>query len=260
MKKNNLFLICLFLASTMLMSFKPITTTKAEKSSVPIKSITLISTMIGKMIQPPIPLLDAGPFNKKTNSIAPLIVEHEMKSIESYREAVASSLKTQFNCDVIYGNALTSKPEYKELISKYNFPTSLIIDNPNFSRIIINNDEKNPFMIEDGNVFKYMRNVEQYKINIAEMCTSLKTDYLAVSYSNLAAVGFGMFGGHGRIVLQTAIYIFDKDGNMVAKGSKDTKQLRTVGDDIMDYKTQLNSLSEILTPMMEKVAKKLNDK
>jgi hypothetical protein len=260
MKKNNLILICLFIACTMLVSFRPISTIKNEKSAVPIKSITLVSTMIGRMLQPIIPLLDAAPFNKKTNSIASLIVEQEMKSIESFREAVASNLKTQFNCDVIYGNALTSKPEYKELIKKYDFPTNLIIDNPNFTKIIINNDEKNLFQIEDGNVFKYMRNVDQFKNNIAEMCTSLKTDYLAVSYSNLAVVQFGMFGGHGKIVLQTAIYLFDKDGNMVAKGSKDSKPLRVVGDDIMDYKTQLNSLSEILPPMMEKVSKKLNDK
>ena len=66
MKKSYLILICLFIASTMLVSFKTISTTNAVKSGAPIKSITLISTMIGRMIQPPIPLLDAGPLDRKS--------------------------------------------------------------------------------------------------------------------------------------------------------------------------------------------------
>jgi hypothetical protein len=86
MKMNSLKLRLITLAIFSILFSVPGTSQNPGNDS---KTMALISTMMGKIIQSPIPLMDAPPFNKKTNSIAPLIIKEEEKSIDEYREAVA---------------------------------------------------------------------------------------------------------------------------------------------------------------------------
>jgi len=204
--------------------------------------------------------MDAGPFNNKTNSIASLIVGEEVKCIEGFRETVASGLKNKFNCEVLYGTTLVKKPGYIELATKYNFPEELNTGNEHFPKIIIPKDETNFFQFTKGKVEKFLEDAKVVKPKAAEICKSVGTDYIAVSYSTLAAVGFGMFGGHGNICLYTYLFIFDKEGDLVFQGDNHSKPVRVVGDDLMEYKAPLNSLSEALPKILEKAAKKMTSK
>jgi len=232
-----------------------------SQSSGNVKSVALISTLLGKIVQSPIPLLDAGPFNKKTNSIAPLIIEEEVKSIDGIREAIATSIKNHLNCEVVYGNTLVAKPEYAEVIKKFNYPDGLRIDDENFPKIIIPKDEANLFRFTDGKkVANFLKDAENTQNTASEICKLLGTDFVAVSYSSMMVKSYGWFGGHADLCMSSFIYFYDREGKLAGYGTNISKTVSAVGDDVMDYRTVLNALPDILDKMMVKATKKMTAK
>ena len=76
---------------------------------------------------------------------------------------------------------------------------------------------------------------------------------VAVSYSTLSVTGAGMMGIYGYLRLDTYIYLFDKDGDLVSDGHSWSKPTNIGGKKIDEYKSQLDNLSIIIEPMMKKV-------
>ncbi len=259
MKTNKLKMALILMVCGNLLFSISVSSQNSEKSSSNIKSIALISTMIGKIKQSPLPLLDATPFNNKTNSIAPLIIKEEKEIINWYRVSVASSLKKHFNCEVLYGDTLIAKPEYQEIIKKYNFPDNLKTGDENFPQIHIPKDEKNLFMFDDGskNVQKCLKNEEKTKSTTSEICKLLGTDLVAVSYSFMDIVKYGAFGSYAKVSLMTFIYLYNKEGKLIGKAYNSSKPVLAVGDEVMGYETVLGTLPDILDKVVIKVKKRI---
>ena len=253
---NKLKLALILLVSINLLISISVLSQDSEKSNGNIKSIALISTLIGKINQPKTPLLDAGPFNKKTNSIASLIIKEEEKSIDGYRDTIASSLKKYFNCEILYGSTLTTKSEYQEIIKKYNFPDNLKIDDENFPEILIPNDETNLFAFDNYKYVAYfLRKEKNTKNTTSEICKLLGTDLVAVSYSRMSIKKYGTFGGHAKVYMFTSIFIYNKEGELVSMAYNASKPVKIVGDDLNEYISILGSLPNILDEMKIKASK-----
>jgi len=104
---------------------------------VPVQKIALVSTMIGKIQQSPIPLLDAAVFNAKTNKIADQIMDMQKKAVDKYQVLVASGLKNNFNCQVIYADSLHNLPGFVVIKEKYNFKNGLRLKSDNYPFIFL---------------------------------------------------------------------------------------------------------------------------
>jgi hypothetical protein len=218
-----------------------------------VQDITLLSTMLGKINQPVIPLIDAAGFNAKTNNLADQIMDMQKKNIDNYREIVASSLKKNFNCEVIVGNSLQEKPEFTELMEKFNFQNALRIENDHYPMIIAGSKDINPFRFENGKVLIFFTVPSNYKNTISEICRKLDSDLIAISYSTLTVSGVSAFGIRGALRLDTYIYLFDKEGDLISDGHTWSKPANISGKQIDDYRSQLDNLSIIIEPMMNKV-------
>ena len=218
-----------------------------------VQNVTLISTMIGKIKQPVLPLIDAAAFNEKTNSIADQIMDLQKQNINNYREIIASSLKKYFNCDVLYAESLHSIPAFAELKENYDFPGALRIENDHYPFIITAKDDINPFKYEKGNVVSYFSSAN-YKSIISEIIKKVNSDLIAISYSTLTVIGANIFGISGSLRLDTYLFLFDKDGDLVSDAHSWSKPTMISGKQILDYKAQLDNLSIILDPMMNKVS------
>jgi hypothetical protein len=218
-----------------------------------VQNVALFSTMIGKIQQPLFPLIDAAAFNEKTNSIADQIMDLQKKNIDKCQEIVASSLKKTFNCKVLYADSLHTSAGFAELKEKYDFKNSLRIENDHYPLIITAKDDINPFRFERGDVIKYFNNSIIYKTMISELGKKINTDLIAVSYSTLTVAGVGMFGIYGYLRLDTYLYMFDKDGDLISDAHTWSKPTNISGKQIEEYKAQLDNLSIIIEPMMNKV-------
>lgn len=221
-----------------------------------VQSIALVSTMIGKIQQPIFPLIDAGMFNEKTNSIADQIMDIQKKNINNYQKVVAGSLKRNYNCKVILGDELLAIEGYKQLQDNLNNKKNLRIENDHFPYIISAENDIYPFPFVKGNVLNFFKTPENYRSITTEIGKTVGTDLFAVSYSTLAIGGVGYFGIYGTLYLVTYLYIFDKDGNLVADASSISKPTSVSGKQIDEYRDQLDNISIILDPMMQKLLAK----
>jgi len=252
MKSNSLNVTAILVL--LLSSCSTVRVSYSGKKIAPIKSIVLYSTMIGKIQQPIFPLIDAGLFNEKTNSIADQIMDLQNKKVENYRTICTNSLKKHFNCIVFSDTLLRYLPEYSELGNTFNYQKQLRIDNDHFPKILISSNDVNPFQFDNGNVPKYFSDNKNYKSIIIEICNKLKMDIVAVSYSQLSVVGVGIFGAWGYLRLDSFIYLFDKDGVLVSHGQTWSKATNISGKDIEQYKNQLDVLPFIIEPLLLKVS------
>ncbi len=218
-----------------------------------IQNVALFSTMIGKIQQPTFPLIDAAAFNEKTNSIADQIMDLQKKNIDKCQEIVASSLKKNFNCKVLYADSLHALVGFAALKENFDFKNSLRIENDNYPFIITAKDDINPFRFENGDVIKYFKTSTNYKSTVSGISQKINTDIIAVSYTTLTVSGAGMFGMFGYLRLDTYLYLFDKDGDLISDAHTWSTPTNISGKEIDEYKSQLDNLPIIIEPMMNKM-------
>lgn len=227
-----------------------------EKPVDKVENIVLLSTMIGSPGLNPIPLIDAAIFNPKVRSKAREIAELEKRYVDQFRENLASAVKNKLNAKVIYGPNLHSMPEYIELKNKYNFPEALKIDDEYFPEIIIASGDINPFKFIRGDVREFFKKEVNYKQTIAEIAKTLNADLIIISYSHFLA-NAGVFGIYGALFLNSSLYIFNKEGELVFSADAISTAKSTSGTDIADYQETLEKFPTVIEPVITEVINKL---
>jgi len=253
MKNNFLKLMSLAITAIAFSSCATMKINHYGKKVNNVQNIALFSTMIGKIQQPVLPLIDAAAFNEKTNSIADQIMDLQKKNIDKCQGIVASSLNKNFNCKVLYADALHTMAGYVELKEKFDFKSALRIENDNYPFVITAKNDINPFRLEKGNVLKYFNSSTNYKGVMAELGKKMNTDLIAVSYTTLTVAAVGMFGIYGNLRLDTYLYLFDKEGDLISDAHTWSKPTNISGKKIDEYRAQLDNLSIIIEPMMNKL-------
>jgi hypothetical protein len=265
MKNIFAFILLICISSIFLVSYTPNPTRNSYNSNSQIKQVALISTIIGKVLLPNKEFsglavaADADKFIRKAKILAPTIMEEETKSIDGYREIVASTLKDYLKCEVLFGQSLVNKLEYLALCKKFDFQESLNIAEDRFKKLIIPSDEKNMFQFSEGHVTDYMKDYWKCQKTMSEICTTLGTDLVAVSFSQLWVTDVSLHL-EGIICLETHIFFYNPKGDLVATGTAQSDFVNIQGDDIQEYRQQLRKISSILGPMMDKAIKRLGKK
>ena len=254
MKTNKLILFMFFLASITLLSFSPYSYKNNEKDSGKVKSMALVSVVIGSVNNMK---TFASHIDNKISSIAPLIVELENKSVYNMRDSLAASLKKYFNCEILYGSSLVNRPEYIELTKKYNFPENVHARGGVIPTNIIPGDEK--FIFPDYYQF-FLWSKKKTKSYSTDICKLLGTDLIAISITSIFVpqVQIGSLSGHFSIGLGSTIFIYDKEGNVYYYGCE-SKYVRTEGDVLNDYKTLLDKYPQMLPKIVSKLSEEVLD-
>lgn len=254
MKKNVLKIAILTLSAISMVSCSTLRITNSEKKVDKVESIALISTMIGKIQQPIFPLIDAAAFNSRTNSIADQIMDAQKKSVDKCRDEIAASLKNNFNCNVLFADALHALPAHGEIRAQYNFKNALRTENDNYPHITLATNDVNPFPFEKGKALEFFIDNTKCKKTMSDIAQKLNTDLVAYSYSTLSVVGVGPFGVMGNLRLDTHLFLFDKDGDLITRAQTWSKPVSISGSNVIEYSNQFQTLSSIIEPMMNKIA------
>ena len=228
----------------------------SEKEVPKVEKIALISTYIGKIQKPILPLIDAGLFNKKPNAIADEIIDMQERYVDKFRENIASNIEKHFRCEVLYGDPLTALDGFSEVKKKYNFADNLYTEDDNFPVMQIASGDINPFNFKKGNVLKYLNDLAKYKNTLFQINKDLGLDFLAVSYSQLTILSVSAFGIAGTLRLDSYLYIFDKFGDLVATGKAYSKYSSIKGKELNDYQMKIEDFSILSDPLSSKTAEK----
>ena len=220
-----------------------------------IEKIALFPVMIGKLNKPILPLIDAAIFNKKPNQIAPNIMKLEKTKVNDIEFDTAKILAKYFKCNVVYGDSLKILSQSVDL-KRFHSSRGLTTNDPNFSSIILAESSINPFSFEEGNVAHYFKAPSNYSSIIRQLCEVLKVDAIAVSHSYLSFGNVQIFGISARLNLNTHIYLFDKNGNLLTEGVASSKGFQSKGKDISEYGLVLDDYPTIFDPLVQRLLKK----
>ena len=215
------------------------------------KKVVILTTMIDRIYQPPLPLIDAGIFNGKTNDIAEEIIILQQSHVNEYRKILANSFRKHFNCQVLYGESLHSSPQFTGLVNDYDKPGELYTGNDNFPMVNISDGDINPFSFGGKRLQKFFQYEPNYRGTLGEMAQKLETDYIIVSISQLAVQRVGPFGSNGQLALHTTLYVFDDEGIMLTEVSNRSTGIFIKGKDPEQYGAVLHDFSVILEPMVQ---------
>ncbi len=212
MKKRIGKTLMLFLIGLLLNSCYSLRETSTTAKFERIDKIAIISTYLG-IVKSVVPLVDAAVRNEKINSISGELVAMFEKNVDPFRETVAKSFETNFNCEAIYGDKLHAYPGFQELKNLYNFDASLNTDDEFFPEIAHATNDLNPFAFANADIISYFKNPDNYKNTIVTICQKLNLNYVAVTYSYLSFLAEYL---RSRVLLNNAVYIFDKSGTCIA--------------------------------------------
>ena len=220
-------------------------------NGVPVDTLNLVSTMIGPVLQPVLPLIDAAAFNEKTNKIADQILDEEQKRVETYKSLLTKSLSEKIQKPIRTGSDFLS-----DAANRYKVKNGIQIDNKNFPIVFFSNGDINIIDFEKGrNVNSIFKDNAELKIQVVKLASELKLKTILISYNRLNVIGAGMFGSTGNLRLETYLYLYNSSGNLLIDAYGWSKPTAIRGKELSDYKFQLDNFQELSNLISQELLK-----
>jgi hypothetical protein len=216
-----------------------------------VDTLNLVSTMIGPVLQPVLPLIDAAAFNEKTNKIADQILDEEQKRVETYKSLLTNSLNDKLHKPIRTGSDFLS-----DAANKYKVKNGIQIDNKNFPIVFFSNGDLNIIDFGKGkNVNSIFKDNAVLKTQIVKLASELKLKTVLISYNRLNVIGAGMFGSTGNLRLETYLYLYNSSGNLLIDAYGWSKPTVIKGKELNDYKFQLDNFQELSNLISQELLK-----
>ncbi|MEO0333739.1 MAG: hypothetical protein AAF223_19040 [Bacteroidota bacterium] len=207
------------------------------EGGIPVDSLNLVSVMLGPIWQPVLPLIDAAAFNEKTNKIADQILTEEQKRIEDYKAILVASLSEKLRSNIVTSNNFTC-PEAEP----YRVKEGVQVDNKNFPVVFFGDQDMNMLDLRKGkNIDMMFKSNKTLQANIAKYAADLKINNVLLSYNRLAVINVGMFGITGNIRLESYLFLYNAQGQLVMDTYGVVKPTSINGKELNDYKFQLDN-------------------
>jgi hypothetical protein len=243
-----LFIIILF-------SCKPYKVIFSTKKSDKIDKIAVVSTFIGKF-QKGWALTIYGPIMaEKINSISGELNILFKNYADIYRDTVASALKENCNCEVIYGESLHNNPGFKTIKDLIDYKFALSTKDENFPKTHNATGDINPFQtIDIPTSFLDSLSDNVLKITIPIICKNLDVNFVAVTYSFLSNIPGDLFT-QGSVSINPYFFLYDKYGDCIAWGYGKSGTTLNAGK-IEQYPEIMNMFPLLIKPIIKEISKK----
>lgn len=133
-----------------------------------------------------------------------------------------------------------------EVAEPYKVKEGILIDNKNFPVVWFDEGGMNLWDYGKGtNVRAIFESDPQLKNRIARFAREMNVNNVLVSYNRLAVIGVGMFGSTGNIRLESYLYLYDANGNVMMDAYGWTKPSSIGGREIYEYQGQMDKFEEL---------------
>ncbi|MFN2394703.1 MAG: hypothetical protein ABR597_03345 [Bacteroidales bacterium] len=231
-------------------------TTKVQVNSkypgvIPIDTLNLVSVVYGPVVQPVIPLIDAAAFNGRTNKISDQILEEQKGMTEVYKKILLRNLNNRVTTYIKTGDYFTD-----ETAQPYKAKEGILIDNKNFPVVWFDGEGMNLWDYGKGtNVRAIFESDPQLKSRIAKFAREMNINNVLVSFNRLAVIGVGMFGSTGNIRLESYLYLYDANGNLMMDAYGWTKPSSIGGRELYEYQAQMDKFEELVVLLSNELVK-----
>ena len=179
--------------------------------------------------------------NEKTNKIADQILDEEQKIVENYKKILVGCLDGKLRPSVIVGSDLNSSAAHQYRVEK-----GIQVDNKNFPVVFFSEGDMNMLDLKKGkNINQIFKNDKNLRSIIARYAADLKLNNVLISFNRLAVINAGMFGTTGNLRLESYLFLYNAQGNLLLDSYGWMKPTAINGKNIADYRYQLDSFNEL---------------
>lgn len=218
------------------------------------KTMGYFPAYFGPIKQPVLPLIDAAAFNAKTNEIADQIMDMQKQKIDTIREQTRRTIEENYGFHIVTSRELENDTAFITLREKYNNLRALLVDDKNFPIITMASGDINIFNFQDGNVTEYLSNPQNSKYSVKQICNMLGLDGLIITYSRFNVIGVTGFGISGNIRLETYLYVYNQEGDLIAEGVVASKPEIIGGKYVEEYSNRLYDYPMLIKLLVLKLA------
>lgn len=256
------FLFLILLSYFSLVSCKPQARVfQLQKKTSIAKSIAFYATMVDNMKLPKVNNMDAILFKKKIEPLRKDIFKLQEKHVNSYRDSTFFYLKNAFGLKVLFDDELREQPGFQFLKTNLNFADNLKTNDPFSPYIYLAEGDINSFKFNNGNVYGFLKDEASSKPAVKQICEKLNVDMLVIENAFLGHGDYaGPVGSYAVVNVVVHLYFFDKEGNLLMYGEKESLGETTSGNNILAYEVVMenhNSNSKSLVTAMVKRYKKI---
>jgi len=160
-------------------------------------------------------------------------------------------------CKVIYGDSLHNRPGYNALKEKYNDEAGLATGDKHFPELQISKNDFNIFNLKEHRPIN--EKTSQTASMLSEICKTLKVNYLIITHTSVCVDE--VEGNHktGLIHTANAIFIYDKEGEVIAQGYNYSPQITLKPNETDDYELELNYVKTAFRPTIQELVNKFNN-
>jgi len=181
---------------------------------ISIDTLNLVSVMVGPILQPALPIIDATAFNVKMNKISSEIIEAEREMVNSIKEDLITTLEKDLPCTI-----RTSKELNNPKINPYRIHSSATCENKSFPVVLFaEGDLKFQEFGSLDNVRAELYSNQFMRENIAEFAQQFDLGNVAICYYRVEVIEAFDVGSYGTARLVTHLLVFDRRGALVLSG------------------------------------------
>jgi hypothetical protein len=203
---------------------------------IPIDTLNLVAVMIGPMFQPLMPISDAAAFDAKVGQVANEIIREEEERIDAFKKNLVTTLRTKLPLVVRTANEL----DY-EGIDAYRVEKAVPTENAKFPLVLFGQGDIS--FMQYGQMRNLRKEIESnnaLSTNVAAFAEKFNLSNVAISYSRLAVISVGPFGGTGKLRMETYLLVFDRRGTISVEAAGLSHPVRISGNVLRDYTTELD--------------------
>ncbi len=246
MQKSIVLLLSLLLFSSCL-------ETKATLSSEidtfpPTDELFIGATMVGPIMQPLFPLIDADIFNKKTNEFSEELTAAQQEHVNSYKKILLDKLQKTYQ--ITTPSDIGIRPEGIQLADGQH--DTIIVNSENHPYIYVaDGDFRLDQFKKAKNIEKMFATNEELKQQIKDVCEAYDYYHLVVSYSRVSVMSVSAFGAAGNVRLESYLFMYSKYGKLLFTVTGVTKPISTSGKVLEDYTDRFDEYDYLSSLMVQ---------
>lgn len=222
-----------------------------------LRRIALLMFAFEPVDKPVFPLIDAAFIRERVNDLGPELSLLVTQRIDEYRDKTARSLAQRLNCEVLYGQQLSSLGGFVACTELYNFTDRLKTEDEAFPEIHLASEEVNFFPIKDGDIQSTFFYRDNYDAIVKDICRKLDADAVAIVHSHFRVKSPDVIMSRANIMMYTYLHVIGSDGNTLVKGEIRSATVHGNPGDIWDYNGVYVTFPANWDALMNEVGKEL---
>jgi hypothetical protein len=219
------------------------------------KSVVLTGFYFAPPVLPKNAAGDAEVFNKKVWAKAEAINRLLSENSNSNYDLLARGIELQMNLDVLYGDALATKPNYARLKKKEDLDNLKVGKSRAFPSMFLSEKGLHLFDLEKGDIKAYLEESPRLRSAVKSACKAGSAELMAFAYGRLVIDKVTRFGEKANLRLEVDIYLYTEKAELAGHAYGETVPIIFDASSESDFQNVLDMYATLQAEILTELTK-----